>query len=181
MSRFRILLLLALVATFLAVAPVAADGGGHVQLAHMGFTLPDFISPVDVGAHREAEFRCVPPDECMVLADYFAAGTFFPYAAYSSDAYVSAFKEELLDRGIATMSTGRFNAYYTGPRLSGDRMRMFVTDGVTDLALDMYLTYSPDGSTRVIMYARPAAWTTSADGNGQPIFERMLDSLTINR
>lgn len=179
MTRRITILLLALVAAFtLAVAPIAADSQ-RVTLAHMAFTLPDYISPVDVGTGREAEFRCQPPDECIVFADFYAAGTFFSYATDPSETYAQIFEQEMADRGIVTTSTGQFQTYYTSANLSGDRVRIFVSDGTTDLALDMYLTYGTDGGTRVLIYARPAEWTIHVNGNGQPVMERMLDSLTL--
>lgn len=174
----RLIFVALCVLSFLVSVPVAASSQ-RVTLTHMSFTLPDYISPVDVGTGREAEFHCLPPDQCMVFADFYAAGTFFPYAEYPSDAFALSFEDELLARGIDTTQQGMFQTYYTGPGLSGDRTRIFVNDGYTDFAVDFYLTYSADG-TRLIVYVRPAEWTLRANGNGQPVFERLLDSLTIN-
>jgi hypothetical protein len=162
-----------------SATPVSA-GGGYVQLAHMSFSLPDYISPVDVSTAHYARFDCVPPDTCAVYADFLPVYDFFPDASQPTLAYVNSFESSLADGGIYTLSTGDVQTYRTSGHLAGDRVRFFVTSGGEDFAIDLYVTYGTDGGVRTLVYLRPAAWTLSADGNGQPIFERMLDSLTIH-
>lgn len=183
----RILTLAALFLATMILTPLSADASSQrVTLAHESFTLPAYIAPVDVSTSKYGEFDCLPPDSCAVIVGFYTTdGALYQQQNLSTDFIVSDFIATMSPRYLAI--TGIANGdllitnYQTATGIDGKRVRIIMYDTFFGgaVAVDWFMQYASNGDMRMITYVRPASWLSTANGNGLPIFQDMLDSLTL--